>query len=117
MWRAYRAQGANIISSWIDEAGEGETADFRELWKRIHGEIAVCDRLVLYVEMEDFPIKGALIEAGIAFGMSKPVIVIGKDLRITGRTYRPIGSWLEHPFILSVKLQATPAELAAALGL
>lgn len=31
MWRRFRAQGVPITSSWIDEDGEGQTADFREL--------------------------------------------------------------------------------------
>jgi len=33
-WRALRDSGVPIISTWIDEAGEGETLDWTALWKR-----------------------------------------------------------------------------------
>lgn len=75
MWRNYRKQGVQITSSWVDEDGEGQTDDLTELWDRIQGEIAEADVLVLYAEPEDFPLKGALIEAGMALGMDKLVIV------------------------------------------
>lgn len=95
MWRRFRDEaGIDITSSWIDEAGEGETADFGELWARIEQEIAAADRLVLYAEQDDFPLKGALIEAGIALGMRKPVTVCLPGVSLEGRTQRPIGSWI-----------------------
>jgi hypothetical protein len=31
-WLEYRAQGEPIISTWIDEAGEGASADLHDLW-------------------------------------------------------------------------------------
>jgi hypothetical protein len=40
MWRKFRSDGVNITSSWIDEDGAGQTADWRELWERIATEIA-----------------------------------------------------------------------------
>lgn len=40
MWRHYRdVHKIPIISSWIDEAGEGQTDDFSKLWIRIISEI------------------------------------------------------------------------------
>ena len=60
MWRQLRNSGWRITSSWIDEAGEGETDDFSELWARISREIWRADALVLYAERLDFPLKGAL---------------------------------------------------------
>lgn len=102
MWQRFREIGRKsgqfeIISSWIDEAGPDETADFRDLWKRIVAEIEACDRLVLYAKTEDFPLKGALIEAGIAFGLGKPVYVCLPGVVIEKRSCRPIGSWIAHP--------------------
>lgn len=104
MWKRFRAIGRerkqfDIISSWIDEADEGVTADFRELWRRIEGEIALCDRLVLYAKSEDFPLKGALLEAGIAIGLQKPVFVCLPGVAIEKRSCRPIGSWIAHPLV------------------
>lgn len=36
-WLALRAAGVKTASSWIDEAGEGETADYAELSERLPG--------------------------------------------------------------------------------
>lgn len=99
MWKALRDTGIPITASWIDEAGEGETASFTELWIRLHGEINSSRGLIFYGSTEDAPWKGALVEVGIAIGLGKMVaaVVVG-DLE--GRTYRPIGSWLEHPSVV-----------------
>lgn len=100
MWRMFRdVYGCDIVSTWIDEAGEGETDDFSELWNRISAEIASCDKLVLYAEPEDFPLKGALIEVGIALGMGKPVVCCFPKVVLDGLTSRPVGSWIEHPAV------------------
>lgn len=99
MWRSFRDRGVQITSSWIDEAGEGETSDFTELWHRIQKEIAACDVLVLYAVEGDFPLKGAFIEAGIALGMNRPVVVCLPGVALAGRTNRPVGSWIDHPFV------------------
>lgn len=100
MWRLLRSEGWPIVSSWIDEAGPGETADMCELWSRIRGEIASSIGLVLYVEREDFPLKGALVEAGIAIGLGKPVVVVlGGGLTLEPGSMRPLGSWSQHPLV------------------
>jgi hypothetical protein len=99
MWRGFRARGVQITSSWIDEDGDGETEDFTELWDRIEHEIALADVLVLYAETDDFPLKGALIEAGIALGLGKAVTVCLPDVELQERTFRPIGSWVAHPLV------------------
>lgn len=98
MWRTRRVLGWRISSSWIDEAGEGETADFGELWTRIEREIRRSDGLILYAEPCDFPLKGALIEVGLALAMEKPVaVVLGGGLLLEPRSLRPMGSWVAHP--------------------
>ena len=101
MWRALRASGHNITSTWIDEAGEGETASFSELWSRIWSEISRSERLVLYAESDDFPLKGALVEVGIALGQGIPVHVVLPGVNLYGRTARPIGSWIYHPLVIT----------------
>ena len=100
MWRDLRSRGANIISTWIDEAGEGETQDFRQLWGRIQHEVASADRLVLYVEPEDFPLKGALIEVGMALALNIPVWVVAPGVKLNKRDLKPLGSWALHPLVL-----------------
>lgn len=99
MWRNLRSQGVPITSSWIDEDGEGQTADLSDLWKRITNEIRAADYLILYAEADDFPLKGAFIEAGIALGMGKQVIVCLPNVELDPRSCRPIGSWINHPLV------------------
>lgn len=99
-WRLLRdILGWHIVSSWIDEAGEGETNDFSDLWLRIVDEIRGAERLIFYVEQDDFPLKGALVEVGIALAAGVPVYVVAPGVVIEGRSRRPIGSWIDHPLV------------------
>jgi hypothetical protein len=116
MWRSLRARGARISSSWIDEDGPGETNSFSELWARIQREIASSDRLVLYVEPYDFPLKGALVEVGMALALGKPVWVVARHLVLEPHSFRPLGSWAAHPGVgftqdLDAAMFADPFEL------
>lgn len=99
MWRDLRQSGASIISTWIDEAGEGETACLSELWERILDEIKAADRLVLYLEADDFPLKGALVEVGAALAFGKPVTIVAPSVHLHPKSFRPLGSWAAHPLV------------------
>ena len=93
LWLSYRTAGIPIISSWIDEAGEGQTANFSELWHRIQREISSSKGLLFYAHTDDAPWKGAFVEVGMALALNKPVgiVVVGN---VEGRTMRPVGSWM-----------------------
>lgn len=99
MWRRFRSDGFRIISSWIDEDGEGESVSLENLWERISIEVELAYGVVLYAEADDFPLKGALIEVGIALGMNKPVVVCLPNMTLDPRSCRPIGSWINHPLV------------------
>lgn len=99
MWREFRDRGVLIVSTWIDEAGEGETECNAHLWRRIQAEIAEAEALILYVEEGDFPLKGALVEVGMALGTGKRVAVVAPGVAIQPHTLRPIGSWAMHPLV------------------
>jgi hypothetical protein len=101
MWRKFRRQGIPISSSWIDEDGQNQTDDFGELWERITNEIKSSNAVVLYAEDDDFPLKGAFIEAGIALGLGVPVVVCLPNVTLT-QSFRPIGSWIAHPLVSRV---------------
>lgn len=116
MWRSMRAEGARICSSWIDEAGEGETSSLSELWQRIADEIRQSVALVLYAEQEDFPLKGALIEVGIALGMGKPVIICLPKVELSPRSFRPIGSWINHPLVTRIDAVHEAVRVAQLFG-
>lgn len=102
MWRDLRDSGVNIISSWIDD-NDVEVIDFSELWDRIEGEIFKCDILIFYAEEEDFPLKGAYVEAGMAIAFHKKVFVVTKNFTPESFTCKPIGSWINHPSVTIVK--------------
>ena len=104
MWRALREAGYPICSSWIDEAGPGETSDLSELWTRIQAEVTGSIGLVFYAEPSDLPLKGAYVEVGMALSAGLPVVVVlwGFSSDEEGR----VGSWIRHP---GVSRAATPA--------
>lgn len=113
MWRAYRAAGAPIISSWIDEDGPNDTADLDELWIRIRREVVSAERLVLYVEPDDFPLKGAFVEIGMALAANVPIVIVAPGVEIKDRNCRPFGSWIKHP---SVRFAETVAQALSSEG-
>jgi hypothetical protein len=96
MWRDLRSRGANIVSSWINEQ---EETSLESLWTNITEEIKSCDRIVMYVEQDDFPLKGTLIEAGMALALGKPVYIVAPNLVLEETTFRPLGSWANHPLV------------------
>lgn len=69
--------GIEVCSTWIHEAGEGQTRDFGDLWHRCIRESSECDFLILYYQEDDKPLKGALIEAGSALSHGRPVLFVG----------------------------------------
>jgi hypothetical protein len=99
MWQCCRSEGAPIISTWIDEANEGDSADLGELWSRIEREVKSAERLVFYAETEDFPHKGALVEVGIALAAGIPVVCVLPGVTLEPRSMRPLGSWATHPLV------------------
>lgn len=98
-WRRLRSEGVPIISTWIDEDGEGQTFDFGDLWARVEREVMTAGRLILYVEPADFPLKGALIEAGMALAAGVPVTVVAPGVTLEPRSMRPLGSWVAHRLV------------------
>ena len=80
LWRDLRDSGfVNVISTWIDEAGVGETSDFSDLWRRCVFEASTADALLLY-RKEGEVLKGALVEAGCALAKGKRVYCVGDVL-------------------------------------
>lgn len=99
MWKILRSDGGyRINSTWIDEAGPGETPSMSALWDRIAVEVGSSSRLVLYVEPTDFPLKGALVEVGMAIAHLIPVMVVAPGVTLDS-SCRPIGSWARHPLV------------------
>ncbi len=88
-WRYLRDKiGEPIISTWIDEAGEGESADLDDLWRRCIGEASSCALLIVYREKDEV-LKGGWIELGAALASNVPVYAIGLE-EFTVAKYRGI---------------------------
>ena len=94
MWQRFRQRDVPIRSTWIDEAGPGETASFADLWTRIQAEISTCSVFVLYVGKGDLPLKGAYVEVGMALSLGIPVRVVADD-----DSFRRLGNWVGHPLV------------------
>jgi len=76
MWRDLRAAGWPVISTWIDEAGPGESSDLSDLWVRCVAESSSAHCTLVYAEAGDV-LKGAYIEMGCALAVGKPVLTVG----------------------------------------
>ena len=80
MWKDFRSLGSNIISTWIDEAGKGETKDMADLCNRCINECKECDALIVYAEPGDY-LKGAFIEMGVVIGnLLQQIYLVGEVL-------------------------------------
>lgn len=112
-WKRLRSQGWPINSTWIDEAGPGQTADMGELWQRIESEVRAANGVVLWAEAEDFPLKGAFVEVGMALGMGKRVAVYTTHC-FENAQHKPFGSWMNHPLVR--KCSSLDGALRYALG-
>jgi hypothetical protein len=89
-WRMLRQLGYNVVSTWIDEAGPGETTDRADLWLRCIAEASTCDLLILYRE-DGETLKGAYIEMGAALAHNIQVMFVGFK--------EPTFSFLDHPLV------------------
>lgn len=92
-WRALRNRGHRINSTWIDEADEGQSADYADLAARCIAEAAAADALILYCEGGEM-LKGALIEVGAALAAGKEVRCVG-DCPSISRVFRKHPLWRE----------------------
>jgi hypothetical protein len=78
-WRFLRDKvGEPIISTWIDEAGPGESVDMDDLWRRCIAESSSCELLIVYREPGEV-LKGAWVEVGAALAVGTPVFAVGLD--------------------------------------
>jgi len=75
-WKTLRAAGLPITSTWIDEAGSGESKNLDDLWQRCIAEATSASIVIVYREPEE-NLKGAWIEVGAALAVGVPVYAIG----------------------------------------
>lgn len=92
-WISLRDKGIPTSSTWIDEAEEGQTADYSELSERCINEIKNSRAVLLYCEPGEI-LKGALIEVGIALAVGVPVLCVGQ-CECLSRVFRKHPQWSE----------------------
>ncbi len=82
-----------ITSTWIHEAGDGQTADYCELAVRCLAEVKKADSILLYCASDEV-LKGALIEVGAALALGKEVRCVGDSPSLSGVFCRhPLWKW------------------------
>ena len=95
MWQGKRLEwgrrGITISSTWIDEAGPGES-DMTQLWPRIVREVRDSHFLIACHEEGD-AWKGAYAEIGMALMIGIPIYFVG----------RPQGTLHLHPAVSDVE--------------
>ncbi len=75
---AVRAAGMEEFSFIRDVENYQKTFDDpKKLWQRTKEEIKKCDALL--IDVSDHPSGGRVIEAGIAFALDMPVVVLAKE--------------------------------------
>lgn len=92
-WKALRAAGVPINSTWIDKAVDKASPSLSDLWIRCVSEAAEADALIIYADHGGGReiLKGAFIEAGAALASGRPVYTIGLQ--------DSDGSWVNHPLV------------------
>lgn len=103
-WRKLRdVDGYLIVSSWIDVVtqplNEDDTKPLHTIWENITQEVTTAERVVVYAEPDDFPLKGTLVEVGMALAVGTPIFLVLPGVDIEADTFRPIGSWINHPLV------------------
>lgn len=88
MWRELRSKGVPICSTWIDEAGPGETKSIADLWSRCIDEASSALVTIVYKGGWEEILNGALVEAGAALASGKRVIWVG-DLDVYSAALHP----------------------------
>lgn len=103
-WRKLRdVDGYLIVSSWIDVVTQPLNADdikpLHAIWENITQEVTTAERVIVYAEPDDFPLKGTLVEVGMALAVGTPIYLVLPGVAIEADTFRPIGSWINHPLV------------------
>lgn len=102
-WKMLR-RTIDITSTWIYEAGQGQTADHAELAQRCLDEIAQADALILLCSPGDI-LKGASIEAGMALALGKPVFCVG-TCETLSKTFTKHPLWHESESVYDAVIDA-----------
>lgn len=77
-WKRLRNEGFPINSTWIDEAGVGQSESLKDLWCRCISEASHANALIAYREHDEI-LKGAFVEIGAALAHNRDVFVVGFD--------------------------------------
>lgn len=97
LWKRLRdVSNLPINSTWIDEADEGQTKSFSDLWNRCIREASEADYMLGYRIPTDSPLKGGLVEIGVGLVCCKKVILIGFN------NPEDRFSFIHHPKVLPV---------------
>lgn len=109
-WRELYAElpDIHICSRWpfLEPFIEPSKENARKFWQTDEDDIYNCNALIVYAE-EGEKLRGALVEAGMALGIGRPVIVVGD--------HPDFGTWVFHPNVSRVATLADAVKKARQL--
>lgn len=97
-----RDEQVEWTAHWPDIDVEDTPDNSAWFWRIDHNNVAISDFVLVYAEEGDV-LRGALIEAGIAIGMGKTVIVVGSHFCY--------GTWQYHPAVIRTPTLDSAIEL------
>ena len=95
LWISLRREwtGIEFTARWSDLVGRVDDSSdkaARTFWLHDIEDVKKSDSLLLLADPED-KLRGALVEAGVALGLGKHVMVVG--------SHPDFGSWHNHPLV------------------
>ena len=100
-WRELRANGLNIVSSWLDVGEIDRPEEYRRLWNCCILEVSASDLLIVYCEPGE-TLERCLVEIGSALASSVPIYCIGRCTSVVADEvsdasfhHRPLWHWTE----------------------
>lgn len=101
-WIDWTARWPDIVGKWEDTSDNAQC-----FWQVDFEDVAKADYVFCYGQLTDH-LRGALVEAGIALGLGRWVIVIGQS--------PDFGTWQYHPHVLRCNDMAEAIRMAEYMG-
>jgi nucleoside 2-deoxyribosyltransferase len=91
-WRNFYSltPSIHLVSRWPFLIPFIQEDQSKKFWQEDLADIQACDVLVVYAQAGE-KLRGALVEAGMALALNKPVVVIGD--------HPDYGTWSQHPLV------------------
>jgi hypothetical protein len=118
LWKKYDGFSPRVIESvtrWVDYVLDSETQGFdynvlrcRQGWIANEEDIRAANVVIVFAGFDGADVlRGALVEAGMAIALGKPVVVVGES--------DSYGTWQHHPSVHKASTLVDACNLAVSL--